>query len=209
MTTNINTPGQYLSKEDLLKYIPDVKITPQELGSTDTYHENKLLETYRSLDKTGQVLVYKAAIQLGVIGYGNKNYGFIRLDEKNIITLVDLFHKYGIKYQETQNSKYNDNELSARRLLRLFRYQIQKFIIENNRPSYLWNKYADKSNLKFMGICFPTAEHIVETQEEAIFLLHTYGNLDATQNTRFRSRLKRVFIARGVLSPEYFIDKNY
>jgi len=209
MTTNINTPGQYLSKDFLLKSIPDIKVTPQELGSTDTYHENKLLETYQALDKTGQLLVYKAAIQMGVIGYGNKNYGFIRIDEKNVITLIDLFNKYHIKYQETQNAKYNDNELSARRLLRLFRYQIQKFIIENNRPSYLWNKYADKSNNKFMSICFPTAEHIVETQEEAIFLLNTYGNLDLTQSTRFRSRLKRVFIARGVLSPEYFIDKGY
>jgi len=154
-------------------------------------------------------LVYKSALQVAIVGYGNKNYGFIRLDEKNIITLIDLFNKYKIKYLEKINSKYTDSELSVRRLLRLFRFQIQKFILENNRPSYLWSKYADKNNLKFISICFPGAEHIIESKDEAEFLLNTYGNLDTQQNTKFRARLKRVFIARQILSPQYFIDKNY
>jgi len=40
-------------------------------------------------------------------------------------------------------------------------------------------------------------------------MLDTYGNIDLLMNTKFRLRLKRVFIARAILSPEYFIDKNY
>jgi len=162
MTTVSTLVGQYLSRETLITNIPDIHITPEDLGTTDTYHENKLLDTYKSLDKEGQILIYKAAIQLGIVGYGNKNYGFIRIDDKKVITLVDLFKKYHIKFQELQNSKYNDNELSARRLLRLFRYHIQKFIVENKRPSYLWLKYADKSKVEYMNICFPSGEHIVE-----------------------------------------------
>jgi hypothetical protein len=201
--------SQYLNKEILLNNIPNIHVTKDDLGSTDTYHEDKILKKYLSLSKDGQELVYKAAIQMSVIGFGNKNYGFIRLNEKDIITLIDLFKKYNIKYNEKLNSKYTDDELSARRLIRLFRYQIQKFIVENKKPSFLWNKYANKTNQEYISICFPGGEHVLETIDQAEFLLNTYGALDQQMNTKFRERLKRVFIARKILSPEYFLNKTY
>jgi len=201
--------GQYLGKDVLINNLPSIKVKPEELGSTDTYHEEKILKKYLSYDKDAQLLIYKSALQVSIIGYGNKNYGFIRINDKEIMTLVDLFNKYKIKYLEKLNAKYNDDELSVRRLLRLFRFQIKNFIIENNRPSYLWSKYANKDKKEYVSICFPGGEHLIETKEEAIFLLETYGNLDMQQNTKFRSRLRRVFIARNILPPDYFIDKNY
>jgi len=123
MTTLI---GQYLTKDILINSLPKISVKPEELGTTDTYHEEKILKNYASLDEKSQILIYKAALQVAIVGYGNKNYGFIRVDEKNIMTLVDLFEKYKIKYLEKLNAKYNDSDLSVRRLLRLFRYQIQK-----------------------------------------------------------------------------------
>jgi len=209
MSTIDTLRNQYLDKDKLLKDIPEIQVRPEDLGTADTYHEDKILKTYLSLDKTGQILVYKAALQLAIVGYGNKNYGFIRIDEKTIMTLIDLFNKYHIKYLEKLNSKYSDSDLSARRLLRLFRYQIQKFILENKRPSFLWLKYADKSNPEYMSICFPGGEHLIDNKDQAEFMLTTYGKLDIQLNTKFRDRLKRVFIARQVLSPEYFMDKSY
>jgi hypothetical protein len=207
MTTT--TLGQYLNKNELINNIPDILVKPEDLGSTDTYHEEKILNKYLELDKEGQELIYKSALQLAIIGYGNKNYGFIRDSKDNVVTLIDIFKKYNIKYLEKLNSKYTDNELSVRRLLRLFRYQIQGFIIKNKKPSYLWNKYANKNNLEYISICFPGGEHLLDKKEEAIFMLDTYESLDIQFNTKFRSRLRRVFIARGILSPEYFINKNY
>jgi len=204
-----NQSGQYLSKNELINEIPKIVVTVNDLGTTDTYHEDKILKKYLSLDKPGQILIYKAAIQLAIIGYGKKNYGFIRIDDKTQINLIDIFKKYNVKFLEPINVRYEDDELSARRLLRLFRFQIQEFIIENNRPSYLWTKYADKNNLKYTSICFPGGEHIIETADEAQFLLNTYGKLDIAQNTKFRQRLQRVFIARRILDPGYFIDKTY
>jgi len=201
---------QYLKEDILLKEIPKIKISISDLGSTDTYHEEKILKKYLSIDKEGQILVYKSAIQLAIIGYGNKNYGFIRINEKEIMNLVDIFKKYNIKYLEKINSKYTDDDLSVRRLLRLFRCQVQNFIVENNRPSYLWLKYGNKvNNDKYRSICFPGGEHLVNNPDEAAFLLETYGNLDTQLSTKFRQRLQRVFIARGILSPNYFESVHY
>jgi len=129
------------------------------------------------------------------------------LMKKNVINLVDLFKKYQIKFQETQNAKYKNEELSARRLLRLFRFQIRDFIQLNKRPSYLYLKYSSK-DLKYVNICFPGGEHLVKNQDEAIYLLNTYSNLDKIMNTKFVQRLQRVFIARGVLPPEYFLQNK-
>jgi len=204
-----NQPGQYLNKDILINNIPKVNVTADDLGSTDTYHEEKILKKYLSYDSNAKELIYKSAIQLAIIGYGKKNYGFIKLDDKNTITLIELFKKYNIRFLDPINAKFSDDELSARRLLRLFRYQIQKFIVENNRPSYLWFKYADKSNVSMVSICFPGGEHLIETQEEGLFLLNTYGKLDVAQGTKFRQRLQRVFIARGIFDPSFFLDKNY
>jgi len=182
---------------------------PEELGSSDTYNEDKMLKKYLSYNKDDQLLIYKCSLQLAIIGYGNKNYGFIRINDKIVLNLKDIFVKLNIRFMDSQNSKFNDDDLSARRLLRLFRYQIQQFIITNNRPSYLWMKYANKSKPEFISICFPGGEHLVESFEAAEFLLETYGNLDVQQNTKFRQRLRRVFIARGIMQPIYFADKNY
>jgi len=196
---------QYLSRETLLQEIPQIEVRSEDLGSTDTYNESKILETYQKLSNEAKELVYKAAIQLAIIGYGNKNYGFIRLNEKEIIKLQDLFKKYDIKFMEKQNQKYDDYSLSARRLLRLFRFQIQNFIIKNKRPSYLFLKYSDR-NPTYVDICFPGGEHLVENKEQAIYLYNVYNNLDRNLNTKFCQRLQRVYIARGILPPEFFAN---
>jgi len=200
------TSTQYLSENDLVKTISIIDINPTDLGSSDTYNESKILETYMKLPEEARILIYKAALQLSIIGYGNKNYGFIRVNEKDVITLSELFNKYQIKFIEKQNEKYNDSDLSARRLMRLFRYQIRNFIEKNNRPSYLFLKYSDR-NVKYMNICFPGGEHLVDNEDSAIYLYNVYSNLDKLQNTKFCQRLQRVYIARGILPPQYFLNK--
>jgi len=197
---------QYLSKDILISNIIKINVKPEDLGSSDTYNESKILSSYLKLSNDSQILIYKAAIQLAIIGYGNKNYGFIRIDDKTVLKLEDLFKKLNIKFIEKQGARFNDDDLSARRLLRLFRHHIQQFIIDNNRPSYLYTKYSDK-NLKYMSICFPGGEHLVETEDEAVYLYNTYETLDKVQGTKFSQRLQRVYIARGILPPEYFITK--
>jgi len=200
---------QYLDKEKLIEKIPYININPSDLGSTDTYNETKIVEKYLDRNDNEKLLLYKCALQLAIVGYGNKTYGFVRTNNDKVETVEEIFKRNNVKFSEKLNAKYDDGELSARRLIRLFRHQIQNFINVNNKPSYLWNKYASKIEKKYIDICFPGGEHLVKTPEEAEFLLNTYGNLDNIMNTKFRHRLQRVFIARGILSPNYFLDKNY
>jgi len=117
-----------------------------------------------------------------------------------------ILNKYKIEYNKNISEKYDKSTLSIRRLIRLLRYHIQKFIIETKRASYLWLKYSNRDN-NMVNICFPGAEHIVETKNEAIFLLETYKNIDVVLNTKFQKRLERIFIARKILPPDYFIKK--
>jgi len=192
--------NNYLSKEVLIENIPNFNINVDDLISADSYNETKLLNTYKSYKREDQELLFKAAVQIAIIGCGQRNYGSVRLNENNIISLVEIFNKLNIKYNKGINEKYKDDEFSVRRLSRFFRYQVQEFIIKSQRPSYLWLKYSD-NNQKYAIICFPGSEHMVETKDEALYLLRTYYNLDVIQNTNFIQRLKRIFITRKIYLP--------
>jgi len=99
----MSTP--YLDKEPLLNAIGIINITSNDLISSDSYNESKMLEKFSQLNKNDKILVYKAAIQLAIIGFGSKNYGAIRIDDKNIIQLKELFARLNIKSEEKNKCK--------------------------------------------------------------------------------------------------------
>jgi len=195
---------QYLSKEFLLKNVNYFPIKSDDLISADTYNEEEILKKYNLIDEIGRELLLKCAIHISIIGAGNKTFGMIRDKNGNVLQITDIFTKYNIVYNRSINEKYEKNTLSARRLFRLLRYHIQKFIIDTSRPSYLWQKYSNRST-EMINVCFPGGEHLVDTKEQATYLLETYKNLDQVINTKFQKRLERVFIARGILPPSFFI----
>lgn len=190
---------QYLSGSDLLNNIPYFDFKSEDLISADSYNEEELLKNFNSIEKIGQELLIKCAIHIAIIGAGNRTYGSIRIGN-DIVEIKTIFTKYKIAHNQNINEKYAKNTLSARRLIRLLRFHIQKFILLNKRPSYLWTKYSDRDN-NMISICFPGGEHLIETQEQAAYLMNTYKNLDLALGTGFYKRLERVFIARGLIKP--------
>jgi len=198
----------YLDFEELTKELPIRDININDLVSADSYNETKILKRMETIEEADKLLLCKAAIQMAIIGYGKKNYGSIRLNEKEILPLKTLFEKLKIKHMERNDVLYNDDELSARRLIRLYRYNIQHFIKNQKKPSYLWTKYSVKDSL-YMHCCFPGAEHLITDQKEALYLLDTYKNLDLRQNTKFCIRIQRVFIARNIFKPDDIILNKY
>jgi len=190
---------QYLGKNELSKLGVNENFTTDMLISTDTYNESELFEEYNKFSMENKRLLELCVVQMCIIGYGNKTFGSIK-DGNNIVTIMDVFKKLNIKHGQNINEKFAPNQLTLRRLMRLLRYQVQKFIATNSRPSFLYLKYSEK-NPKFMHICFPMGEHVVETKEEALYIYNTYKKLDSMQNTKFAERLQRVLIAREILKP--------
>jgi len=171
------------------------------LLKTDTYHEGKILKKLMSYQKEDRELLLHAAVQIAIVGAGNKNYGFIK---KNgvVVNLIDVFKKLNIKYLNNIQAKLADDDLTPRRLVRFFRFQIRNFLTENKGvTSYLWKKYGSAfSTAESMRlICFPGAEHLTEDGDEIKFLLATYKRLDEINKTNFYSRILNVFASRGLV----------
>ena len=191
---------QYFEKEQLLVPNFDLDISSDDIISTDNYDESLIMDKIIKMSQENIEMLMKAAIQISIIGAGNGSFGSVRINE-NVLELIKIFDTTGVKYSNVRNAKLESDDLTPRRLVRFFRYQIQRFIEKTGRVSYLWNKYANKNDESMKTICFPGAEHIIKTREKADFLLGAYKNLDDILDTSFVQRLERVFIARGVINP--------
>ena len=189
--------SQYLLKEDFKPLVDYVdKISHEDLISNTSYDETELLKVLNAFPDDVKLLLAKCAIHIALIGAGGKSFGRIREGEE-ILEISDIFDENGIKYFSDLNSKFEPNELTARRLVRLFRYLIKEFIVKKQKPSYLWTKYSTH-DLKYQTICFPGSEHLIEKTDDAKYLLETYGKLDEIQNTTFKARIESVLRARKI-----------
>jgi len=186
---------QYLD-ENGLRIVDHNLVSINDLGKSDSYNEELIKEKILKFKKDEIVLLMKVAIQMAIVGYGNKNYGFVHHNGKQV-DLVTIFKALNINYTNKLQDKLQEDDLTPRRLIRFFRYHIMRFIRKNNTPSYLWTKYSPKDT-NYLHICFPGAEHLIENENEASYLYQTYNQLDTLLNTKFTIRLERVFQARGL-----------
>jgi len=195
---------KYLGREELIKL---GEIKEVEFVSNDTINEHDLLEVLKKCDKELLKELITATLQMAIIGFGGKQYNQYKYNGQ-IKELTKLFTKMHMSYNNQQGAILNTNELTPRRLLRLFRYQIRDYLELNPDVfSYLFNKYSDMDP-KYRTICFPGAEHLVENNEEAYYLYKAYKNLDDTleksnRQSGISERVRRVMLARKI-SPEIF-----
>jgi len=141
-TLVIKQTVQYKTKEDLLKDFPEDFSTfaITDLIKTDTYNEEELIKKIKEYKVDVQRQLLKCALHIALIGSGKKNYGKI-MDKGEIINVSDIFKETGVSFENEQNKKLTDKTLTARRLVRIFRYQIQKiFSNKKNEQSYLFKK---------------------------------------------------------------------
>jgi len=194
---------QYLDRDNLLKSLPTVSVKLDDLISADSYNEEEIMLNLNKIDDEGKALLLKCAIHISIIGSGNRTFGSIRDKDGKVLEIKTIFDKYKIIHNKNINEKYDKAALSARRLVRLFRFHIQKFIVETGKPSYLWQKYSEKKT-EMIPYCFAGAEHLVETVEQANYLIQAYKEIDTRLNTKFVQRLERVLIARRIYTPLQF-----
>jgi len=191
----IPTLGTFLSFEELKEYKTDFNRVL--LVQTETYNEHDLKKT---IDLVGKDTLAAIAVQLSIVGYGNKTYGEVIVDDKKV-NIYDFFKKNGIKSDLTINSKLTTTDLTPRRIIRFFRYTIDDYIKNNVEvQSYLFKKYCLNKNGNTRSFTYPGFEHIAEPNVDNIKireLLKTYEFLDSRLNTKISDRIKRVLIARG------------
>jgi hypothetical protein len=189
----------FLDEKDTIQF--DINFDQSDIISVDSYDELKIKEKIEKMQKSDIINLLKLGIHFSIIGFGNKSYGniiVVEKDKKVIVEVKDLMKKYDIKVGG-RNARYENDDLTPRRLIRFFRFQIRKFIIKYNRPSYLWRKYCvDKmNNEKFVDVCFPGAEHMVVNDDEVMFLLKIAKEITDKNEFNLLDRYYRIFESRG------------
>jgi hypothetical protein len=187
---------QYLSQDQLKEIVNVTDFENLKVISRDSYSDTEICKTIKKR-KAMSPLLY-CAIQTAVVGYGNKTYGEFQLDGEKV-DVKNLYKEFGVKDELQQSAKLELGDLTPRRIQRFFRVQIQSFLEQNIDVSpYLWKKYSTHEE-KFRTITFPGAESLVESKEEALYLLQTYVELDMRLGTNIQERVKRVLFARKLI----------
>lgn len=198
---------QYLDSKDLAPLDSKVEIT---LVATDTYHEKKLLEKVLKMNKN---VLFGIALHVAIIGIGGKTYGQVKVEEQ-YVDLKEFMTKNNIKYTSTLNTKLEDDDITPRRLARLFRFQIKEYLQKNKHAqSYLHRKYVDPSLQTEETRCniFQGSEHMLDPKKDVSIvkvLLKAYEKLDKDYNERhstkisIKDRILRVLNARGFTSKD-------
>jgi len=190
--------NKYLNRQEILSIIGKFEL---EQGfqpmSQDSYNEEKIAVKIAATKMVPQLC--EVAINLAVVGYGNKRYGNYRVNEK-IVEIKSIFDMTGVLYKNPAGAMLKEDDLTPNRLCRFFRYEIQAYIRSNKVQTYLFRKYTDR-NKDYFDICFRGSEYIDElTLDQVNYLLIAYRNLDLRLNTKISERITRVTEAKGKMN---------
>eukprot|EP01098_Paradermamoeba_levis_P016610 TRINITY_DN904_c0_g1_i11.p1 TRINITY_DN904_c0_g1~~TRINITY_DN904_c0_g1_i11.p1 ORF type:complete len:200 (+),score=12.17 TRINITY_DN904_c0_g1_i11:371-970(+) len=190
--------AKYLKYDDIAAIIGPFELeTGFSPMSQDSYNET--LVANRVL-KTGNVKqLRQAAINMAIVGFGNKRYGSYRVNDV-VMDLKQLFDNCDVKYRNNPGALLKEDELTPNRLCRFFRYDVRKYIQNTGAQSYMFRKYSDHDP-KFADIAFRGSEYLDGlSEEQKIWLRTTYLNLDARLSTQVTERIDRVFQAKAGLT---------
>jgi hypothetical protein len=187
--------AKYLSERQLLELIGEISLPPNfSTMSQDSYNETMVGEKIKKLKNPPELLA--SAVNLSLVGYGNKKLGQYR-DGETIISIQQVCIKHGVLYQNEQGALLKENDLTPQRLCRFFRHHIRNHIIQTGQSSYLWRKYSTRDE-SMKSICFRGAEYLDDlTDNQAKYLLDTIKNMDNKLGTHIQERIIRVFEAKG------------
>jgi hypothetical protein len=199
---------QIFTKDECLRILPHIPDNI-ELQSTDTYNEGMLSETIKNLDSK---LCCAMALQLAIVGFGQKTYGKVKYNNKEI-DIKDFFAKNKplTRFDATFTEKIGPEILTPRRLIRFFRYHIQEYLIVNkNMSSYLYRKFCPIHDEQSRTNIFAGSEHIVDNPDMIKLLYQTYVELDKRQpkKTTIAQRIERVYFARGIDETKFRNSEN-
>jgi len=186
--------AKYFKEQELLTYIGQVDLPAGfSVMSQDSYNEELIGAAIKKTGKIKELLA--AAINVAVIGMGNKRYGSYRTDTE-IVDISMLLTGCGIKQRLTQGALLKEDELTMQRLCRFFRYHIRLWLVNNKQQTFLYRKYS-KHQPEMNCIMFRGAEYLDDlTAEQSLALRSAYEELDRKLNTTFVERFDRIRVAQ-------------
>ena len=191
---------KYLDSSELANMISAKDLALFSPCSADSIDEKLLQE---NVLKTGRATdLCFAAVQMAIVGQGGKELrDFKGLDGK-VQPMAKLFKDCGVDLDFKENARLEPGKLTARRLIRVFRYQTLKVLKANkNYSSSLNTKWSGRDE-KSQCMVFPGAEHLCDSDEHSLMLVAAYTELDkrllATGKVSgICDRVVRVLTARG------------
>jgi len=174
------------------------------LVSQDTYDESSV---FISIEKIGKNVCLAIGVQLSLIGFGAKSYGFVKVKDE-LIDIKSFFDKNNIVWNASLHDKLEPSVLTPRRLVRFFRFVTHNYLKTHpEKSSYLFRKYCPQKNDINRYWIFPGAEHLFSPEikgieEILISFIQTYQTLDDRLGIKISERILRILYARG-FTPEY------
>jgi len=191
--------NKYLSAQEIVDLIGIIVIDPSfELMSQDSYNENKVAAAILATKRVPELCL--AAINMAIIGFGNRKYGNFRLRD-NVVEISHLLTQCNVKLNLNKDAKLKEEDLTPGRLCRFFRNNIRTYITDTNTPSYMYRKYSTRE-AQFVSVLFRGSEYLDDlTDEEVTYILETYARMDANQGINISQRIRRVFEAKRYVLP--------
>jgi len=193
VTSDGSSKGQYLTGDQIQELLGEIDLSDFELVRMDSYSDQAVYETIKNTKKEKELLC--SAVQTAVVGMGNKKYGAASVNGE-LIDIEKLYKECNVKVKLELGTVLQPGDLTGRRLQRFFRCQISDYIKKTGIASYLWRKYSDH-NENYKHLVFPGAEHLVEKEDELLYLFEVYKALDQRLNIKITERIQRVYNARG------------
>lgn len=192
--------NQHLTNSELGSLVEPQDLTDFKVVWQDSYSDTEIWKTITSLKAVQPLL--SCAIQTSVVGFGNKIFGEYEYKGEKV-DVKKVYALYNVK--SDLDSKIQPSDLTPRRIQRFFRKQISDYIKDNEKVlPYLWKKYSTLDK-RYRHTTFPGAESLIITdKDEAVYLIQTYEELDRRMETEITERIKRVFMAKGILSSDDF-----
>lgn len=181
--------NSYLSEGDLNFHLATVEV---ELIGSDTYDEVLLLKKIMSKDVEH---LYCCALSMAITGFGNKSFGKYKL-KGFLYDVSDVMKKNGILLHTKLNDKIEPDDVTPKRLCRIFRFEISNHLRVTGIKGFLWRKYSRGIDIPSY-LCFPGAEHFIDS-DNYLKLLEVYKNLDSDLNTTFAPKIVFIYQARNL-----------
>jgi len=137
--------------------------------------------------------VFLCSLKIAILGKGGKDFGEF-LYKNETININEIFIKNKVSTLQDEKARLEKDELTPKRLIRLFRFLIQQFIKKAGIESTLFTKFGRPTGIK-PEYCFLGSEHVVPLFESEK-LRETYKNMDYILKTNFLMSCDRVLSTR-------------